>query len=108
MRQLAPYFKAVCEPVRLRIIELLMPGELCVCELMDHLELSQPAVSHHMKILKQAGLVRDRRMSRWTFYSLDKQQFRHMETRLATDLFGPVSSCAANQAEVPPERCIQD
>ena len=105
MNELSPFFKALCEDVRLKIIEVLMPRELCVCEIIDFLNLSQPAVSHHMKILKQAGLVKDRRDGRWIFYSLDKDRFTQMERLLGDRLFEPVRSCSSESGSIPNAKC---
>ncbi|HQA08547.1 MAG TPA: metalloregulator ArsR/SmtB family transcription factor [Syntrophomonadaceae bacterium] len=57
----AEYFKALGEPTRLRIIKLLSEKELCVCELEQIMRISQPRISQHLKILKQTGLVCERR-----------------------------------------------
>lgn len=62
--------KAAGEPVRARILKLLHGGELCVCQLLDILGLSQSTISGHLAILKNAGLVRDRKQGRWAYYSL--------------------------------------
>jgi ArsR family transcriptional regulator, arsenate/arsenite/antimonite-responsive transcriptional repressor len=67
---------ALADPVRLRIVSLLREREQCVCRLTEELSLSQGTVSHHMALLKRAGLVRDRRDpddTRWTHYSLDPE-----------------------------------
>lgn len=63
-------FKALSDPVRLRIIALLLERELCVCDLMAVLKLPQSTVSRHMIRLKAAGLVADRRASKWVHYCL--------------------------------------
>lgn len=63
-------FKAVAEPVRVRILKLLQGGELCVCQLMEILGHSQSTISGHLAILKNAGLVKDRKEGRWAYYSL--------------------------------------
>lgn len=55
------YFKALGEPTRLRIIKLLSEKELCVCQLEQIMQISQPRISQHLKILKQTGLVTERR-----------------------------------------------
>ncbi|MBI2954733.1 MAG: winged helix-turn-helix transcriptional regulator [Chloroflexi bacterium] len=65
---------ALADPMRLRIIMMLREREQCVCHLTDTLGLSQGTVSYHMRLLKRAGLVRDRRDpcdARWTYYRLD-------------------------------------
>ena len=66
----AKVFKALCDPKRLAILELLQGGEKCACVLMDQLELGQSAVSYHMKILCQSGLVDSRQEGKWTHYRL--------------------------------------
>jgi ArsR family transcriptional regulator, arsenate/arsenite/antimonite-responsive transcriptional repressor len=68
---LAGRFHALSDRTRVRIVELLRGGEHCVCELTEALELTQPLLSFHLKVLKAAGLVRDRRQGRWAYYSLD-------------------------------------
>ncbi|MGC8861567.1 MAG: ArsR/SmtB family transcription factor [Armatimonadota bacterium] len=65
-------FKALGDPTRLRIIELLARnGETCVCRIVEKIGANQPAVSHHMGRLKQAGLVKARRKGQWIYYSLN-------------------------------------
>lgn len=105
MKELVPFLKALCEEVRLRIIKMLMEREMCVCEIMDGLKLSQPAVSHHMKILKQAGLVQDRRQGKWVYYSLDKEFFSTLEKQLGEKLFVPISESTCDEAAPVLEQC---
>ncbi len=62
--------KAVADPTRLKIIKALRRHELCVCELMLLLDAQQSAVSHHLRILKDANLVVERRQGKWTFHRL--------------------------------------
>lgn len=69
--KLASQFHALSDETRVRIMDLLRSGEKCVCELTDALELSQPLLSFHLKVLKTAGLVRDRRQSRWAYYAVN-------------------------------------
>lgn len=68
-------FKALSDKNRLLIIEMLSCGELCACDIIEGLELSQPTVSHHMKILQHAGLVNSKKNGKWMIYSLDKYAF---------------------------------
>jgi len=70
MREVARFFKAFSDETRLRILHLLLKGELCICELMEVLQLPQSNVSRHMAYLKNAGLVDDRREAVWVYYSL--------------------------------------
>jgi ArsR family transcriptional regulator len=64
--------KALGDETRLRILKLLLKGELCVCELEAALKLPQSKVSRHLTVLRTAGLVNDRRKGQWIFYSLFK------------------------------------
>ena len=64
------FFKALADTIRLRILGLLSVREMCVCEVMVALELTQPTASHHLRILENVGLVKDRKEGKWVFYSL--------------------------------------
>ncbi len=66
----ARIFKALCDPKRLAILELLRCGETCACVLMDRLGMGQSAVSYHMKILCESGIVVSRQEGKWTHYRL--------------------------------------
>lgn len=105
MISLLPYLKALCEEKRLRAISLLLEREKCICELMEELDLSQPAVSHHMKILKQAGLIRDRREGRWIFYALRKEKFSALNKMLQERLFEPVKQSNCEKGSIPLGKC---
>jgi len=64
-------FKALGDPTRIRIVQLLAQhGEVCVCKFVDDLGMNQPAISHHMAKLKQAGLLNARKEGQWIHYSL--------------------------------------
>ncbi len=65
--------KALAEPVRWRIVELLAEEELCVCHLVEMLELPQPLVSHHLRALRGAGIVDTSRFRYWTYYRLQPE-----------------------------------
>lgn len=73
---LVRYFKALADETRLSIVRYLLEQELCVCEIMDLLKMSQPAVSHHLRILKQAGVVKDRRDGKWIYYAIDNDNMQ--------------------------------
>jgi ArsR family transcriptional regulator, arsenate/arsenite/antimonite-responsive transcriptional repressor len=70
---LADRFHALSDETRVRIVDLLREGELCVCEVTEALELPQSLLSFHLKVLREAGLVRDRRKGRWVYYALDPE-----------------------------------
>ena len=79
MEDLLVVFKALSEEIRLRIITLLEAGELCVCDLVAALDMSQPKVSFHLNVLKAAGLIKDRKQGKWTHYRIDPDDmFRRM------------------------------
>ena len=75
MIESVPLFKALCNETRAQIIEFLLRGERCVCEMTGPLDLSQPLVSHHLALLRDAGLVRMRNEGTRTYYSLDWEKF---------------------------------
>jgi ArsR family transcriptional regulator len=69
--QLAARFKALADPTRVGIVNALAQGdEVCVCNLTDAFGLSQPTISHHLRILRQAGLVEASRRGTWAYYRL--------------------------------------
>ncbi len=76
MRELEQYFKALGDVNRLRILNLLLHGELCVCDIQYVLESSQPTVSRHLAYLKNSGLVLDRRDGLRIFYRLAQSKHR--------------------------------
>jgi ArsR family transcriptional regulator len=64
-------FRAFTDENRLRVLELLTKGEQCACVLLDDLQISQPTLSHHMKILCEAGIVTSRRVGKWSYYTIN-------------------------------------
>jgi ArsR family transcriptional regulator len=66
----ARQFQALSDPTRLELLVRLRKGERCVCDLMDVLDAAQSRLSFHLKVLKEAGLVTDRRDGRWVYYTL--------------------------------------
>ena len=73
-REAVRVFKALGDEKRLRILSLLRQGERCACVLLEDLNLSQPTLSHHMKILCDARLVTGRKEGKWVYYSLNARQ----------------------------------
>lgn len=71
MDELLNIFKAFSDETRLRIVKLLEHGELCVCDIVASLDMIQPKVSFHLGVLKEAGLIKDRKQGKWIHYSLD-------------------------------------
>lgn len=66
----ADVLKALAEPARWRIVERLADEELCVCHLVEDLGIAQPLVSHHLKVLRTAGIVESERFKQWVYYRL--------------------------------------
>jgi len=73
----AQVFKAFCDENRLMILEMLHSGEKCACILLEKLEISQPTLSHHMKILCDSGIVSARKDGKWTHYSISESGSRY-------------------------------
>lgn len=72
-------FHALSDETRLMLLDRLKDGEQCVCELMDAMNAAQSRLSFHLKVLKDAGLVEDRREGRWMYYSLSAQAIEELE-----------------------------
>ena len=75
---MAGTFKALSDPTRLKIINALLLSEMCVCDLAALLNMSQPAISHHLKTLRQTRLIKYRRDGKMAYYSLDDDHIKTM------------------------------
>lgn len=82
LSEAARRFKALADENRLRILGMLRYGEHCVCDLTTALDAGQSLLSHHLKTLKDAGLVTDRREGRWSYYSIVPEAFAELEAWL--------------------------
>lgn len=71
LNQLTTLFKALSDETRLKILKLLDYGELCVCDIVAALDMIQPKVSFHLGVLKEAGLIKDRKQGKWIHYSIN-------------------------------------
>ena len=69
-RKAATVFKAFCDENRIRILKLLRSGEKCACKLLEEVDVTQPTLSHHMKILCDSEIVVSRKDGKWTHYSI--------------------------------------
>ena len=79
LARLARLFHALADETRLRILQRLGQGEECVCELTDLLQTGQSRLSFHLKTMKEAGLLTDRRDGRWIYYSLNEEALEELE-----------------------------
>ena len=72
-KKTAAIFKAFCDENRIKILQLLLGGEKCACKLLEALAITQPTLSHHMKILLDSGIVNGRKEGKWMHYSISKE-----------------------------------
>jgi ArsR family transcriptional regulator, arsenate/arsenite/antimonite-responsive transcriptional repressor len=82
---LAQGFNALADPVRLRVLSILAAapdGEVCVCDFVEPLGKSQPTISHHLKVLGDAGLVHGDRRGKWVWYSLDRERLADLRAAI--------------------------
>ena len=83
---LAQVFKALGDPVRLRLVSLIgahQGGEVCVCDLTDAFDLTQPTISHHLKVLREAGIITSERRGTWVYYRLVPAALERMAALLS-------------------------
>ncbi len=72
-KRTAAIFKAFCDENRIRILQLLQGGEKCACRLLEEMKITQPTLSHHMKILCDSGIVEGRKEGKWMHYSISSE-----------------------------------
>lgn len=88
----AQLFHALSDETRLAILDMLRDGERCVCDLQDALDAAQSRLSFHLRVLREAGLVTDRREGRWAYYAVVTealQEVHDVARYLGTDVIGP-------------------
>jgi ArsR family transcriptional regulator, arsenate/arsenite/antimonite-responsive transcriptional repressor len=94
-KTLAGVFKALSDPVRLRLLSLIASfegGEACVCDLTGPFDVSQPTISHHLRVLREAGLIDCERRGTWVYYWVLPDALRRLGTLLATDAIAAVGT----------------
>ncbi|GAB2776303.1 metalloregulator ArsR/SmtB family transcription factor [Nocardioides salsibiostraticola] len=85
---IAPMLKAVADPVRLRLLSLVLShegGEACVCDLLSAFDLSQPTISHHLRVLHEAGLLNREKRGVWVYYQARPEAMQAMLTLFTPD-----------------------
>ncbi len=85
------FFKALADPIRLEIIDFLVNGEKCVCEIVEQLAIVQPLVSRHLRILRESGIVIDRRDGTKKMYKLSNKKIKELIDLLDHDLLEELS-----------------
>ena len=71
-KRTAVIFKAFCDENRIKILQILRSGEKCACNLLEDMNITQPTLSHHMKILCYSGIVEGRKEGKWMYYSISR------------------------------------
>ena len=99
-KKMSVMFKALCDENRLRILQLLRDGERCACSLLEEMRVTQPTLSHHMKILCDAGVVVGRKEGKWMHYSISDEGLGEM--RECLDYF------ADHSAEIKEKSCCEE
>jgi ArsR family transcriptional regulator len=102
-------FKALADPARLRIMILLGRRELCVCEIMFVLGMEQSRVSHHMRVLRDAGIAEDVREGRWIIYRISEASCGLVEGLFAGALRERIEGCGETAADAQKlEACVRE
>ena len=92
----AKVLKAISDPKRLRIVDMLSCGELCACKILEAFHITQPTLSHDMKVLLEAGVVKDRREGKNIYYALDRENLADFEHTLQT-ILKPKANCICHE-----------
>ena len=100
--EVANICKAMSDSNRLRIIEMLTQGERCACNLLKELKVTQPTLSHHMKVLSDCGLVRFYKDGKWQHYSINCEKFKEYK-----DYIAAITCCAGDQKDANSEGCCE-
>lgn len=98
----AKVFKALGEPKRIMILDMLSNGELCACMILQEFEMSQSTLSHHMKLLCKSGLVNSREEGKWTYYSLNPEAIEKIK-----QFFNTVTSVKAGHIHAENPSCCK-
>ena len=78
-KRVADIFKALCDENRIKILKMLRTGEKCACVILEDMNITQPTLSHHMKILCDSGIVKGRKEGKWIHYSIDESGAKKAE-----------------------------
>ena len=98
--KIAQVFKAFCDETRIMVLSHLKDGEQCACVLLERVSVSQPTLSHHMKILVESGIVDARKEGKWMYYSISQSG-----SEKAIALLKELTAVNANDSEINKECC---
>ncbi|QIS20940.1 ArsR/SmtB family transcription factor [Nocardia terpenica] len=93
--ELAGMFKALSDPIRLRLLSAIAARagqEACVCDVSDGIDVGQPTISHHLKVLREAGLLTSERRASWVYYRVVPQALQQLSRLLATEAGAAVTA----------------
>lgn len=100
----AKILKAISDPKRLRIVDMLSCGELCACKILEFFKVTQPTLSHDMKVLVQAGIVNERREGKKIYYSLNDESISAFLSTLK-DMTTSTTNCICHNGECGDDGC---
>jgi len=98
--KIAQVFKAFCDETRIMVLSNLQDGEKCACVLLERVNVSQPTLSHHMKILVESGIVVARKEGKWMYYSISQKGSKN-----AVALLKGLTAITGNDIEINKECC---
>ena len=102
----ALFFKALSDPNRLMIVDMLSCGELCACVILEKFQITQPTLSHHMKTLCDCRLVNSRKDGKWTYYSLNTGTVQNLRSFLV-EVTSAKDDCICHETLCEQEACCQ-
>ncbi len=89
-------FKALGDSTRLQIVQMLSGGEMCACKILERFQITQPTLSHHMKILCDCGLISARKEGKWSYYTINKDVLSGFQNFVASLESGGKGSCSCS------------
>ncbi len=87
MKDIVKIFKALGDENRLKILHIIGSQEICACKLLEYLEVGQPTLSYHMKILCDSGIIDSRKNGKWTHYKINEDTIKHTADYIQVTLF---------------------
>lgn len=91
-QELSRMLKALSDPKRLEIVDMLSCGEMCACDIQEHFNITQPTLSHDLKVLVEANIIKIRHEGKWNYYTLNADSLNKFKNQLS-DLFEEKTDC---------------